>query len=124
MSIICPMCKEKKEISDFYFIESRKNKRSVYCIWCERKKTNERRKLGLIKNVHKNHAAHVKKYSKKYPEKAKSKEKLKYAINSGIIKRQQCEICGGTNSHGHHEDYSKPLDVVWLCSKHHSWIHQ
>ncbi len=30
-----------------------------------------------------------------------------------------CSDCGETKVEAHHEDYSKPLDVEWLCKKHH-----
>lgn len=47
------------------------------------------------------------------------------AIRSGKIKRQSCcSACGSTvRVHGHHEDYSRPFDVVWLCSKCHGLRH-
>lgn len=50
---------------------------------------------------------------------------LNSAIQKGLIKRKPCEKCGTTERvHGHHEDYSKPLDVVWLCIKHHATRHR
>lgn len=36
---------------------------------------------------------------------------------------QPCEICGSVEVHKHHEDYSRPLDVRWLCVPCHSEIH-
>ncbi len=46
------------------------------------------------------------------------------ACKSGKIKKQPCEICGSTHRvAGHHDDYSKPLDVKWLCPKHHGILH-
>lgn len=46
------------------------------------------------------------------------------AIRDGKLVRQPCEVCGSENSHAHHDDYSKPLDVRWLCSKHHAEHHK
>lgn len=40
------------------------------------------------------------------------------------IKKQPCEVCGKTKSHAHHDDYSKPFDVRWLCAAHHSEWHK
>lgn len=45
------------------------------------------------------------------------------AIRDGRLKRMPCEICGDGKSHGHHDDYAKPLDVRWLCDKHHNEWH-
>jgi hypothetical protein len=42
------------------------------------------------------------------------------AIRDGKLVRQPCEVCGKKKSEAHHEDYSKPLEVIWLCKKHHS----
>jgi hypothetical protein len=45
------------------------------------------------------------------------------AIREGALTRKTCEVCGDPKSEGHHEDYSKPLDVVWLCRWHHTLAH-
>lgn len=40
------------------------------------------------------------------------------ALASGRIKRGNCVVCGEI-AEAHHEDYSKPLEITWLCHKHH-----
>lgn len=46
------------------------------------------------------------------------------ALKSGELVRQPCEKCGTTERiHAHHDDYSKPLVVRWLCQKHHNQYH-
>ena len=45
------------------------------------------------------------------------------AVKSGKIQRMPCQICGNEKAQGHHEDYSKPFDVVWLCARHHADRH-
>lgn len=37
-----------------------------------------------------------------------------YQVRGKLI-QQDCEDCGSKDSQKHHEDYSKPLDVIWLC---------
>ncbi len=49
---------------------------------------------------------------------------LSKAVRAGKIQRQPCERCGSLRAQGHHEDYSKPLDVIWLCPKHHGERHR
>ena len=63
----------------------------------------------------------------KYPLKIQCRRKVVCAIQSGKLKRGHCEDCGKTPSqekiYGHHEDYDKPLEVVWLCSSCHMRRH-
>jgi hypothetical protein len=58
----------------------------------------------------------------KYPEKHEARQKLRYAVKVGKLKKLPCEVCGEVKVHGHHEDYSKPLEVKWLCDIHHKQI--
>ncbi len=44
---------------------------------------------------------------------------VKKAIARGILVRKPCEVCGEELVHAHHEDYSLPLSVKWLCPMHH-----
>lgn len=54
------------------------------------------------------------------------------AIKDGILTPKPCEVCGlrGKTAkgrrriHAHHVDYNKPLDVMWLCQKHHAEWHK
>lgn len=63
-------------------------------------------------------------YRLRHPEKVAARSKLNDAIKLGKIERGDCEVCGRADAHAHHEDYSKPLDVRWLCSRHHTDEHQ
>jgi hypothetical protein len=47
---------------------------------------------------------------------------LNNAIRAGKIKPLPCFICG-EKAEAHHPDYSRPLDVVWLCPAHHKQAH-
>jgi len=61
---------------------------------------------------------------KRYPEKIKARVIVHNAIKSGRLKRGGCEICNKSNAHAHHEDYSKPLEIHWLCREHHKEYHE
>jgi hypothetical protein len=46
--------------------------------------------------------------------------------NRRIIKPNLCQAqdCTETKLEAHHPDYDRPLDVVWLCNKHHRECHK
>jgi ribosomal protein S27AE len=46
------------------------------------------------------------------------------AIKSGALDRNPCERCGEVKSIAHHEDYDKPLEVMWLCQPCHKQRHK
>ena len=47
---------------------------------------------------------------------------LSRALWRGELKRGNCEKCGKLGE-AHHEDYSRPLEVRWLCPQHHLEVH-
>ena len=84
----------------------------------------------------------VKKWEKENPEKLRAirhraylkrkknshfKLKARYMVRNwirlGKIKKLPCEICGEQKVQAHHEDYSHPLKVRWLCHEHHYNLH-
>lgn len=60
---------------------------------------------------------------KSFPGKSRARQKLNNSIRAGKIVRHPCEVCGDEKSQGHHTDYRKPLEVTWLCFKHHREAH-
>ncbi len=57
------------------------------------------------------------------PEKSAARMAVNYALKTGNLVKTPCEVCGNPKSQAHHPDYSKPLDVRWLCFRHHREEH-
>ncbi len=58
-------------------------------------------------------------------EREKAHHAVYIEIRAGrLIKPERCSECGESEKvDAHHEDYSKPLEVSWLCRKCHSRLH-
>jgi len=79
------------------------------------------------------YAERIKKYAKEYA-KTYKREKVKQAartiLNNAVsrgkmLRPLNCEQCEQELPvQGHHEDYSKPLDVIWLCVPCHGKAHR
>lgn len=54
--------------------------------------------------------------------KVKARRAVRQALLQGKLERRPCETCGD-RAQAHHEDYARPLDVQWLCSRHHAEAH-
>src|SRR3990167_4269956 len=57
-------------------------------------------------------------------EKFLARGRLSRAVKIGKIIRKVCQKCGDPKVQGHHPDYSKPLEVIWLCGVHHRELHK
>jgi hypothetical protein len=73
-------------------------------------------------------AAKSLRYRERYPEKVEARNALNHAVRDGLLgKPERCSRCGMPTPHdelhGHHGDYSKPLEVEWLCVGCHNEIH-
>lgn len=66
------------------------------------------------------------KFIKKYPEKRQAHILVdNYIRNKKLIRPNHCENCYcECTPHAHHNDYTKPLEVTWLCVKCHVEWHK
>ena len=132
---ICTKCTQGKDKSLFPKDNSRKDKLYPWCrdcnnsAWRERYRNNpESRRKHLAKVWFCGDKKRIAKYNqrkkKKWAKKIKAQTFLRNAVRLGKIVKEPCEICNDIKSHGHHEDYNKPLEVHWLCDKHHKEVHK
>lgn len=63
-------------------------------------------------------------YRERHREKLLAHNAVTYALKMGRIFKHPCLVCGVEKVEGHHPDYSRPLDVVWLCNPHHREVHE
>lgn len=60
-------------------------------------------------------------------EKTRAQNRARRALKKGLIERGPCERLeeGGCTGMAqmHHDDYEKPLEVRWLCPRHHGAVH-
>lgn len=131
----CNVCDKEQPVSEFY-VDKRNGHPWKECKSCTKKRMAEYRKRpGVrqrIREYFQSLASKPERQAKKLdyqrksrsqnPDKAKAYYTVWNAIRSGKLKQEPCAICGGP-AEAHHEDYSKPLDVVWLCFKHHREVH-
>ena len=126
--------KECQFCGNEYAVPKHKFNRSLYCQKdCQNKGTgvkntgragprgedNHNWKGGISKDF-----MHYKRIQEeRYPERCAARRAVGNAIRRGHLVRQPCEHCGITPTVGHHPDYSKPLDVIWLCRSCHRKVH-
>jgi CRISPR/Cas system-associated protein Cas5 (RAMP superfamily) len=84
------------------------------------KETRMRANKWRIDNPDKRRLQYIKDY-----EKERVRRIVRHAVRDGKIKKLPCENCGAKKIvHAHHPDYSKPLQVQWLCPPHHMELHR
>ena len=134
-SKICFKCKIEKIISDFYKGRAMKDGHLNKCIECSKLDALQHRNLNLGKireyDRLRGKLEHRKKINVENTKKSRlsiigytsSHSAVARALKKGSLIKQACCMCNSIMSIAHHDDYSKPLDVMWLCSVHHKSRH-
>jgi hypothetical protein len=64
-------------------------------------------------------------YRVDHPDRYQAHTLVGNAVRDGRLIKLPCAVCGTTvHVHAHHDDYTRPLDVRWLCAEHHSAAHR
>lgn len=124
----CSVCHVIKPRTDFPKDANHSGGISSRCRDCLRKYQRERRTkrvaLGIQVGLKPRAKARFEEVRRLFPERGRASKCVCRAVISGRLVRGPCNRCGAEStsespSHGHHEDYSKPLDVEWLCASCH-----
>jgi len=117
----------QRTIASHHYRKNRKTRRSeARRYYHDNRQSRRRYATGYRKRKKKPYANAFKanrEYRGRNPEKYKAHGLVSTALSRGKLKKKPCELCGSSNVEAHHNDYSKPLEVRWLCPKHHAIIH-
>lgn len=132
----CFKCNTVKPLEEFYKHPKMADGHLNKCKECNKKDVSDNR----LKNINR-----IRQYDReraKRPERAKAALEIvrawrqadkrrqichsavSVAIRNGSLIRQPCIRCGNEKSVAHHEDYDKPLEIMWLCQPCHKQRHK
>lgn len=130
----CKKCNTTKPVHDFYKSQYSRISGLGECAECTktRVKANRLENLEYFRAYDRGRGARQSAdYRRGYRSNNHPKYKAHCAVNNAvrdgkIEKPARCDDCDALSSriHGHHDDYSKPLDVRWLCPSCHSAWHK
>lgn len=112
IDLFCSYCHTRKARTEFYISKGHTN---GICKPCNTLRMREYRNThkDKIKNIA--HRSYLKHTDRSY---------ARGMANHKFSESKSCEIDGCDNpGERHHDDYSKPLEIRWLCRKHHALLH-
>lgn len=128
----CPQCGFFKPLSEYHIRDSERHWFSTRCKQCHNGRGREYRQTEQYRDTHakwqqsengqKVVSKRMEHWRKKNPLKRKAHHAVSHALRDGRLEKLPCKVCG-LKAEAHHHDYSKPLDVVWLCKSHHVELH-
>jgi len=128
----CFKCKKTKELSEFYEHPRMRDGHLNKCKECAKAdvRCNRVRRIDYYLKYEKcrngtpnRRALRREALRRRDPVKRAANVAVSNALRDGRLVRQPCQVCGAPKAEAHHDDYTKPLQVRWLCFKHHRELH-
>jgi hypothetical protein len=142
----CKTCKKLLSVENFYSHKAMKDGRLNICKDCtckrvkkhrvenieaiqsyDRKRGKTKQRRDAVKKYQEENRAMFNEIKRAWrlvnKHKVKAQYKARMAWLKGLINKKPCEVCGETEVEGHHPNYDEPLNVIWLCTKHHAELH-
>lgn len=131
----CRTCGEFRPLSDYYAHTAMADGHLNICKSCVKERVASHRLINIekireydrdrAKLPHRvaNNTQNTKIYRSHFKQRASANSKVSRAVANGKLTKLPCAVCGASRVEGHHPDYDRPLDVVWLCAAHHKQIH-
>ena len=132
LSKSCFKCGETKPLSAFYKHKQMADGHVNKCKECNKFDVRKNRALRVdyYREYDKSRGnrqsyEYVKEYRLRYPNKYKAHCMVHNSIKAKKLYKEPCVVCGtDENVVAHHNDYLKPLNVVWMCQAHHCQWHK
>jgi hypothetical protein len=109
----CKKCKQADYMRDWYGSKSLEERRAM----------REQRDMDRVRAADRERY-HRMKEDPRFKARRDAVTTVNNAVRDGRLDRQPCEACGAEPAQGHHDDYSKPLEVRWLCPPCHANEHR
>ena len=125
----CFKCGELKPFSDLYRHSRMADGYLGKCKSCAKRDVHENRQSKFLQyreyerkrysesaERRESCSRHASDWSARNPDKRLAHRAVQAAVESGALIPGPCESCSAESPiHAHHDDYSKPLDIRWLC---------
>lgn len=118
----CRECKAKRYLKNRENIRARQNGNWPEYAEKNRERLNEKSRVRRL-NSKEQDSAYRERFKVECAPKIAAKTSVWSHLLTGRMERKPCEQCGDVKSDAHHDDYAKPLEVRWLCRKHHARWH-
>ena len=123
----CFKCGEEKPLAEYYAHKQMADGHLNKCKSCTKSDVKHNRDLNIEHYRAYDRARgsrqppeYQREQRRKHPEKFRARRFVSRKLTSPGV----CSLCGSTHRiEAHHHDYSKPLEVEWLCSACHKQVH-
>lgn len=130
MSKQCSQCSQTKPLSEFYTQpKSRGGGHISKCKICTSANVRAHRRLNeSVREYDRRRGSRrplekAREWREAHPDAYRAHNAVNNALRDGRLTKEPCLFCSEVKVHAHHQDYNKPLDVIWLCPRCHHRLH-